>query len=583
MSTNAHAKYQPFATVDLPDRRWPSQRITRAPVWCSVDLRDGNQALIEPMDAERKMRMFRLLLAMGYKEIEVGFPAASQTDFDFIRKLIDEDLIPDDVTVQVLTQAREPLIRRSFEALAGARRAIMHLYNSTSTTQRRVVFKLDRPGIVGIATAGATLIRDLAAQHRETDWTFEYTPESFTATELDFAKEICDAVTAIWQPTPSRKTIINLPSTVELSTPNVYADQIEWMSRHLARRDSLLLSIHPHNDRGCGVAAAELAQMAGAERVEGCLFGNGERTGNVCLVTLGLNLLTQGVDPGIDFSDINAIIRTVEFANQMEIHPRHPYGGELVFTAFSGSHQDAIKKGLAERKSWLADGNERWDVPYLPIDPADVGRTYDAVIRVNSQSGKGGVAYLLERDYGLALPRLLQIEFSQAVQRITDATGKELPAAEIRAVFDREYVALDAPLKYLDHRAQHGDDGHVEQLSARLAFDGNERTLQGAGNGPVDAFVQVLRDALGADIHVQNYHEHGVGAGEDATAVSYVQLRVGADRAVYGVGLDSNIVTATLKAVVSAINRGVGLGVIVIDRAALAQSVPASAREFARA
>jgi 2-isopropylmalate synthase len=559
------AKYRPFVPVDLADRRWPTRTIDRAPAWCSVDLRDGNQALIEPMDAERKMKMFKLLCAMGYKEIEVGFPAASQTDYDFIRKLIDEDLIPDDVTVQVLTQSREPLIRRSFEALTGAARAIMHLYNSTSTTQRRVVFNMDRAGITAIATSGATLIRDIAEQYPATQWTFEYSPESFTATELDFARDICDAVTEIWQPTPARKAILNLPSTVELTTPNVYADQIEWMSRNLARRDAIVLSVHPHNDRGCGVAAAELAQMAGAERVEGCLFGNGERTGNVCLVTLGLNLYTQGVDPGIDFSDINAIIRTVEYANQIPVHPRHPYGGDLVFTAFSGSHQDAIKKGLAERRAWLAAGNARWDVPYLPIDPADVGRTYDAVIRVNSQSGKGGVAYLLERDYGLALPRLLQIEFAHAVQRITDATGKELSSGEIRAAFDREYVAQDQPIAYRDHRAQHNaEDGRVEHLSARVDIDGVERTLQGAGNGPVDAFVHVLRESLGFDIHVQNYHEHGVGAGEDATAVSYVQLRVGTDRAVYGVGLDSNIVTATLKAVVSAVNRGIGQGMLAL-------------------
>ncbi|HXU52987.1 MAG TPA: 2-isopropylmalate synthase [Casimicrobiaceae bacterium] len=558
-------KYRPFAPIDLAARTWPDTTIAAPPLWCSVDLRDGNQALIEPMDADRKMRMFRLLCEMGYKEIEVGFPAASQTDYDFIRKLIDEALIPDDVTVQVLTQSREPLIRRSFEALTGAKRAIMHLYNSTSTTQRRVVFKMDRAGIAAIATSGATLIRDVAKQYPGTQWTFEYSPESFTATELDFARDICDAVTEIWQPTPAHKAILNLPSTVELTTPNVYADQIEWMSRNLARRDSIVLSVHPHNDRGCGVAAAELAQMAGAERVEGCLFGNGERTGNVCLVTLGLNLYTQGVDPGIDFSDINAIIRTVEYANQIPVHPRHPYGGDLVFTAFSGSHQDAIKKGFAERRAWLAEGNARWDVPYLPIDPADVGRTYDAVIRVNSQSGKGGVAYLLERDYGLALPRLLQIEFSHAVQRITDATGKELSSAEIRAAFDREYVAQDLPVSYRDHRAQHNaEDGRVERLSARVDIDGAERTLQGAGNGPVDAFVRVLRESLGFDIHVQNYHEHGVGAGEDATAVSYVQLRVGADRAVYGVGLDSNIVTATLKAVVSAVNRGVRQGMLAL-------------------
>jgi 2-isopropylmalate synthase len=561
----AFSKYRAFPPVGLSERRWPDRTIDRAPIWCSVDLRDGNQALIEPMDAERKMKMFRLLCDMGYKEIEIGFPAASQTDYDFIRKLIDDKLIPDDVTVQVLTQSREPLIRRSFEALAGAKRVIMHLYNSTSATQRRVVFNMDRAGIVGIATSGARLIRDIARDYPQTQWTFEYSPESFTSTELDFARDICDAVTEIWQPTPSSKAILNLPSTVEVTTPNVYADQIEWMSRNLARRDSVIVSVHPHNDRGCGVAAAELALMAGAERVEGCLFGNGERTGNVCLVTLGLNLFTQGVDPGIDFSDINAVIRTVEYANQLPVHPRHPYGGDLVFTAFSGSHQDAIRKGLAERRAWLAEGNDRWDVPYLPIDPADVGRTYDAVIRVNSQSGKGGVAYLLERDYGFALPRLLQIELSQAVQRITDATGKELSSAEIRALFDREYVALDAPIAYRDHRAQHNaEDGRVEHLAARITVDGVERTLQGAGNGPVDAFVHALRSALDVDIHVQNYHEHGVGAGEDAVAVSYVQLRIGADRTVYGVGLDSNIVTATLKAVVSALDRGVGQGALTL-------------------
>jgi len=563
MKTETSQKYRPFPSIDIPDRRWPSRTIDRAPVWCSVDLRDGNQALIEPMDAERKMRMFDLLVDMGYKEIEIGFPAASQTDYDFVRKLIDEQLIPDDVTVQVLTQSREPLIRRTFEALKGAKRAIVHLYNSTSTTQRRVVFGLDRAGIIAIATSGARLIADIAGEYPDTQWSFEYSPESFTATELDFAKEICDAVTAIWRPTPTNKTIINLPATVELSTPNVYADQIEWMSRNLARRDSIVLSVHPHNDRGCGVAAAELAQMAGAERVEGCLFGNGERTGNVCLVTLGLNLYTQGIDPGIDFSDINGIIRAVEHVNQLPIHPRHPYGGDLVFTAFSGSHQDAIKKGLAERAIELPKGNANCDVPYLPIDPADVGRTYDAVIRVNSQSGKGGVAYLLERDHGLSLPRLLQIEFSQVIQKIADATGKELPSPEIRAVFDREYVAASEPLEYMDHRAQHNaEDGRIEHLAARLKLAGSEHRIEGAGNGPVDAFVHALRESTGFDIHVQNYHEHGVGAGEDATAVSYVQLRVGADRTVYGVGLDPNIVTATLKAVVSAVNRGVAQGLL---------------------
>ena len=563
MNIDPSRKYKPCATVALPDRQWPSRTMTSPPVWCSVDLRDGNQALIEPMDAERKMRLWKLLVKMGYKEIEVGFPAASQTDFDFVRKLIDEDLIPDDVTVQVLTQSREPIIRRTFDAVAGVKRAIVHLYNSTSTTQRRVVFGMDRAGIRDIAVNGAALIKECAAARPETDWVFQYSPESFTGTELDFAAEVCDAVNDVWQPTPQRKVIINLPATVEMSTPNLYADQIEWMSRRLHRRDSIVLSVPPHNDRGCGVAAAELALLAGAQRVEGCLFGNGERTGNVCLVTLGLNLFTQGVDPGIDFSDINDIIRTVEHCNQLPVHPRHPYGGDLVFTAFSGSHQDAIRKGLAERATETALGNPAWDVPYLPIDPADVGRTYDAVIRVNSQSGKGGIAYLLERDYGLALPRLLQIEFSQVVQKITDATGKELTPADIRAVFDREYIAATLPVGYAGHRAQHNaSDGTVEQLTANLSVDGKEWRLTGAGNGPVDAFVHALRNDGGFDIHVQGYHEHAVGAGEDATAVAYVQLRVGLEQTVYGVGLDPNIVTATLRAVVSAINRGIAQGML---------------------
>jgi 2-isopropylmalate synthase len=564
MNIDPASKYKPFAPIDLADRTWPSRVITKPPVWCSVDLRDGNQALIEPMDAERKLRMFRLLVKLGYKEIEIGFPAASQTDFDFARKLVEQDLIPDDVTVQVLTQAREPLIQRTFEALKGARRAIMHLYNSTSTTQRRVVFGLDRAGIKAIAVDGAKVIRDCAAAQPDTEWVYQYSPESFTGTELDFAVEVCDAVNEVWQPTSAHPMIINLPATVEMATPNIYADQIEWMSRHLARRDAIVLSLHPHNDRGCGVAAAELGLMAGAQRIEGCLFGNGERTGNVCLVTLGLNLFTQGIDPGIDFSDINEIIRTVEHCNQLPVHPRHPYGGDLVFTAFSGSHQDAIKKGLAARATEMARGNPVWDVPYLPIDPADVGRTYDAVIRVNSQSGKGGIAYLLERDFGLALPRLLQIEFSQVIQRITDATGKELLPADIRTAFDREYVAATLPVAYSGHRAQHNvADGTIEQLSAHLMIDGTETVLTGSGNGPIDAFVHALRHDGGFDIHVQNYHEHGVGAGEDATAVAYVQLRIGAEQTVYGVGLDPNIVTATLRAVVSAVNRGIAQGMLV--------------------
>ena len=563
MNIDPAPKYPPFAPIALPDRTWPSRTITKPPVWCSVDLRDGNQALIEPMDPDRKLRMFRMLVKLGYKQIEVGFPAASQTDFDFVRKLIEEGMIPDDVTVQVLTQAREPIIRRTFEALAGAKSVIVHLYNSTSSAQRRLVFGMDRAGIRDIAVAGARIVRDCAAARPSTDWVFEYSPESFTATELDFAVEMCDAVSDVWQPTPEHRMIVNLPATVEMATPNIYADQIEWMSRRLARRDAIVLSVHPHNDRGCGVAAAELAIMAGAQRVEGCLFGNGERTGNVCLVTLGLNLFTQGVDPGIDFSDINEIIRTVEYCNQLPVHPRHPYGGDLVFTAFSGSHQDAIKKGLAARTTEMARGNPAWDVPYLPIDPADVGRTYDAVIRVNSQSGKGGIAYLLERDFGLALPRLLQIEFSQVIQRITDATGKELIPADIRAAFDREYIAATLPVAYVGHRALHNvADGTVEQLSAHLLINGTETVLTGAGNGPVDAFVHALREDGGFDIHVQNYHEHGVGAGEDATAVAYVQLRVGTEQTVYGVGLDPNIVTATLRAVVSAVNRGIAQGML---------------------
>jgi 2-isopropylmalate synthase len=563
MIKNPSQKYRPFAPVALPDRTWPDKIIACPPLWCSVDLRDGNQALIEPMDAARKLRMFALLVKTGFKEIEIGFPAASQTDFDFVRKLIEESLIPEDVTVQVLTQAREPLIRRTFEALRGAKRAIVHLYNSTSTVQRRVVFGLDRPGIVAIAVEGATSVRDCAREQPETDWIFQYSPESFTGTELDFAVEICNAVNEVWLPTPERRVILNLPATVEMSSPNVYADQIEWFGRHIARRDSVVISVHPHNDRGCGVAAAELAVMAGAERVEGCLFGNGERTGNVDIVTLALNLYTQGVDPGLDFSDINALIRTVEHCNQLPVPPRHPYGGELVFTAFSGSHQDAIKKGLAARKA-----TDVWDVPYLPIDPADLGRAYDAVIRVNSQSGKGGIAYLLERDYGLTLPRLLQIEFSQVIQAITDETGKELSAAAIKGAFDREYLGRDQPFSHVEYRITHeAGNGELETVHARLKMHGREIGITGKGNGPVDAFVRGLCGGCGLDVHVLNYHEHAVGSGEDATAVAYVQIRVG-DQALYGAGMHGNIVTATLLAVLSAVNRAASRGLVQVpDRA----------------
>jgi len=565
MKTDPSAKYRPFPPIDLPDRRWPNRTITRPPIWLSTDLRDGNQALIDPMDGERKLRMFRQLVKIGFKEIEVAFPSASQTDFDFVRKLIDENLIPNDVTIQVLTQSREELIRRTFESVRGAKRAIVHIYNPTAPLFRRVVYGKDKAGIVEIAVNGAKLFKQCAAEQPGTDWRYEYSPECFTMTELEFAKEICEAVMDVWEPTPQKPVILNLPATVEVATPNIYADQIEWMDRHLSRRDSVVLSLHPHNDRGTGVAAAELAVMAGADRIEGCLFGNGERTGNVCMVTLALNLYSQGIDPGLDFSDMGAIIRTAEYCTDLPVHPRHPYAGELVFTAFSGSHQDAIKKGLTAQQDAEAQGRELWEVPYLPIDPADVGRTYEAVIRVNSQSGKGGIAFLLERDYGLSLPRLLQIEFSQVIQRITDATGKELVAAEIHEAFHREYIAPTEPIGYVDHNAQHSAaDGAVERLTARLVVDGVPRECSGAGNGPVDAFIHALRAGTGLDVHVLNYHEHATGSGEDATAVAYVQLRVGADRTVYGVGLDPNIVTATLRAVVSAVNRSIRMGALVL-------------------
>lgn len=545
-------KYRPFSPINIADRTWPSRVITAPPTWCSVDLRDGNQALIEPMDPARKLRMFQHLVQIGFKEIEIGFPAASQTDFNFVRQLIEEDLIPPDVTVQVLTQARAELIARTFESLAGARRAIVHLYNSTSTTQRRVVFRLDRAGIMDIAVKGATVIRDLAAERPETDWMFQYSPESFTGTELDFAVEICDAVTDIWQPTPQRKAILNLPATVEMATPNIYADQIEWFSRHVARRDSVIISLHPHNDRGTGVAAAELAMMAGAERVEGTLFGNGERTGNVDIVTLALNMYTQGIDPKLDFSDINAVARTAEHCNQLPIHPRHPYVGDLVFTAFSGSHQDAIKKGLA-----ALDKQGVWDVPYLPIDPADVGRTYESVIRVNSQSGKGGVAYLLERDYQLVLPRRLQIEFSRVVQEAADSSGKELSSQELWSLFESEYLAATGPLSYRSHQLSASGDGtDRERMTLQIQDDGTVLTLHGSGTGPIDAAVR----ALNLPIDVVGYHEHACGSGSDAVAVAYVEISTGPASVMFGVGRHSNIITASLLAVVSGVNRAFRAG-----------------------
>src|SRR5579859_6078817 len=482
MLRNPSTKYRPFSPINLEDRTWPSRVISAPPTWCSVDLRDGNQALIEPMDGARKRRMFDMLVKIGFKEIEVGFPAASQTDFDFVREIIEQDLVPDDVTIQVLTQARPELIARTYESLKGARRAIMHVYNSTSVAQRRVVFRLDRAGIIDIAVRGAAAVREHALRQRDTEWVFQYSPESFTGTELDFAVEICDAVNAVWEPTPQRKSILNLPATVEMATPNVYADQIEWFLRHIRARDSLVLSVHPHNDRGTAVAAAELAVMAGAERIEGTLFGNGERTGNVDIVTLALNLYSQGIDPKLDFANINEAARCAEACNQLPIHPRHPYVGDLVFTAFSGSHQDAIKKGLAARAE-----HDIWDVPYLPIDPSDLGRSYDSIIRVNSQSGKGGVAYLLERDYQLVMPRRLQIEFSRVVQSAADTTGKELSSQELWALFSSEYLSTDGPLGYRSHQlTTSGDGADRERMTLQLQDGGAAVILHGAGTGPID-------------------------------------------------------------------------------------------------
>ena len=550
-------KYRPYheqITVELPDRTWPTRRIERAPRWCAVDLRDGNQALIDPMSPERKRRMFMLLVQMGYKEIEVGFPAASQTDFDFVRELIEKNLIPDDVIIQVLTQARPELIERTYESLRGAKRAIVHLYNSTSTVQRRVVFCLDRPGIINIAVQAARCVRDLAAQQPGTDWRFEYSPESFTGTELDFAVEICDAVNEVWQPTPERRVIINLPATIEMATPNIYADQIEWFGRHVAKRDSIVLSVHPHNDRGTAIAAAELAVMAGAERVEGTLFGNGERTGNVDVVTLALNLYSQGVHPGLDFSNINEAARCAEHCNQLPIHPRHPYVGDLVFTSFSGSHQDAIKKGFAARR----DG-DIWEMPYLPIDPRDLGRTYESVIRVNSQSGKGGIAYLLERDYGLTMPRRLQIEFSQVVQAVTDATGKELTSEQIWSLFEREYLGENGTYVYGGHQLSPlREHQNVERLTLKLKCNGQGALLHGEGNGPIDAIV----DALGLRFDVLSYEEHSMGSGSDARAVAFVEITTPARTTLFGVGLHENIVTASLMAILSAVNRALQRGLL---------------------
>ncbi len=543
-------KYRPFPPVRLVDRTWPDAVLTHAPIWCSVDLRDGNQALIEPMDIARKLRMFQALVEIGFKEIEVGFPSASQTEFDFIRKLIDDDLVPNDVTIQVLTQAREPLIRRTFESLRGAKRVIVHLYNATAPVMRKVVLGLDEGGIVELATSQARLFKELAAQQPQTHWIFQYSPEMFSGTELAFSKRVVDAVTEVWQPTPQHKCIINLPSTVEHSTPNIFADMIEWMHRHMARRDAVVLSVHPHNDRGTGTAAGEFAVMAGADRLEGCLFGNGERTGNLDLVNVALNLYSQGVSPELDFSDIDEIRRTVEYCNQLPVHPRHPYAGDLVYTSFSGSHQDAIKKAFAARHD-----NELWDMPYLPLDPKDLGRSYEAVIRVNSQSGKGGIAYLLESEYGLELPRRLQIEFSQVVQTVMDTTGKELTAQDLYALFEREYGVFDIPAP--THQVlelSDGSAGESVELTADVVVCGRSLSIRGVGTGPIDAFVQGVGVATGEAVRVLDYHEHAMGSGANAQAVAYLELRIG-ERTLFGVGRDSNIVSASFKAIVSGLQR----------------------------
>jgi len=544
------SKYRPFAPVGLKDRTWPDAVLTKAPIWLSTDLRDGNQALIEPMSVERKLEMFQLLVNIGFKEIEVGFPSASQTEFNFVRRLIEENLIPDDVSIQVLTQARESLIRRTIESLQGVKKAIIHVYNACAPVMRKVVLGLDEDGIVEMAVSQTKLVKQLVAEHPETEWGFEYSPEMFSDTELDFSKRVVDAVVEAWGATPQNKCIINLPSTVEHCTPNVFADMIEWMHRNLAKRDSIIMSVHPHNDRGTGIAAAELALMAGAARLEGCLFGNGERTGNCDLANIALNLYTQGVSPGLDFSDIDEIRRVVEHCNQIAVHPRHPYVGDLVYTSFSGSHQDAIKKAFAARKE-----GDIWEMPYLPIDPKDLGRSYEAVIRVNSQSGKGGVSYLLENEYGLELPRRLQIEFSRVVQQEMDASGKELQAKDLWTLFRKEYRLdeIAAPKQRAMSETDEAGNTRVS-LKADVQLGGRTVSLQGEGTGPVDAFVAGLNATGLAQVRVMDYREHAIGSGANAQAVAYLELRVG-DHTLFGVGMDADILTASLKGILSGLAR----------------------------
>ncbi len=549
MLKDPSTKYRAFPVIDLPDRTWPSKTITAAPIWCSSDLRDGNQSLIEPMDAVKKLRFWKTLVQVGVKEIEASFPSASQTDFDFVRTLIEDGHIPDDTTIQVLTQAREDLIARTFESLRGAKKAIVHLYNATCPSFRRIVFNQDKAGVKAIAVNAAQLFVKYAAQQPETQWQFEYSPETFSATELDFAKEVCDAVIEVWNATPQNKVILNLPATVEVATPNIYADQIEWFCRNISRRDSVIISLHTHNDRGTGVAATELGLMAGADRVEGCLFGNGERTGNVDLVTVALNMYTQGLNPQLDFSDIDGVRKVVEECNQIPVHPRHPYVGDLVHTAFSGSHQDAIRKGFTQQK----DGT-LWEVPYLPIDPADIGRSYEAVIRVNSQSGKGGITYLLEQEYGISLPRRMQIEFSQVVQGETDRLGLEMTAQQIYSLFKREYLQANKPYALVSHRLQeeNGNSAVEVEVTGKGDSESNLR-WKGTGNGALEALVA----GLPVPVEIMDYNEHAIGAGTTAKAAAYIELRVNGDRAVHGVGIDENITTASFKALFSALNRGV--------------------------
>jgi 2-isopropylmalate synthase len=551
MLRDPSVKYRPFPTIDLPDRRWPSRTITQPPRWLSTDMRDGNQALIDPMDAEKKTRFFELLCKVGLKEIEVGFPSAGATEFDFISGLVRDDRIPEDVTVQVLTQARQDLIETSFRSLHGARRAIVHLYNAVSPAWRRIVFGMSRAEVKAIAVAGAKVLRDEAAKQPETDWHFQYSPETFSTAELEFSLEVCEAVMDVLQPTAARPIIFNLPATVECATPNVYADQIEWFGRHIRNRDAVVISLHTHNDRGTGVAAAELGLMAGADRVEGCLLGNGERTGNCDLVTIALNMYTQGVDPALDFSDIDAVVKTVDYCTGIPVHPRTPYAGDLVFTAFSGSHQDAIKKGFAAQE---ARNDQQWDVPYLPIDPKDLGRDYEAVIRVNSQSGKGGVAWVLEQDRGLKLPKRLQADFSRHVQAMADETSRELNAADIGGLFDRTYLpGPDARFALVDYEESGSVGARV--FVGRIAVDGEERSISGRGNGLISGVIDALAGTTGPALEVVDYNEHAIGHGADAQAAAYVECRAADGRIVFGVGIDADVATASVRAVLSAANR----------------------------